>query len=144
MIPLHSHRPESLWHRRLRAAVVGLWLLVALPMLALPPEAAVICTMSCSLDGGSCCCKALGKRAPFSVTGEATYLSSHLPTSSPDLCSSWVVMVGGPQLPAPSPDAVAVVEAFDASMLALDEPAAPKSTSLSNPALPRPPPLFLR
>ncbi len=129
--------------RRLRAVVVGVWLVIALPMLALPPEAMVVCTMACSLDGDSCCCKALGKRAPFSVTGEATFLSSHLPTSSPDLCASWVVMVGGPQLPAPSPYAIAAVETSDAPALPFEDPRTPAETLRSNPALPRPPP-FLR
>lgn len=127
--------------RRRRVAALTLWAVLASPLLGFPLESLPVCTMECSLDADTCCCRALGRVAPFSVTGEASYLSSHLPPPPNAKCLA-LALLGDAKVSA-SPDTK--METVRAVVVTVETVLQPQTVvgepDLSTPTLPRPPPV---
>ena len=126
--------------RRWRVTALTLWAVLALPLLGFPLESLPVCTMECSLDADSCCCRALGRVAPFSVTGEASYLSSHLPSHTDGQCLALGVLGDSKVSDSPDHETETVTSVFINAETVPHPQTVVGEPDLSIPALPRPPP----
>lgn len=126
--------------RRRRVAALALWAVLALPLLGFPLESLPVCTMECSLDADSCCCRALGRVAPFSVTGEASFLSSHLPPPPDPHCLALAVLGDAQVSASPDSETEVVTRVVVTAETALQPQTVVGEPDFSTPTLPRPPP----
>lgn len=137
--------PKPSRTRRLRAALVALWALLALPLAALPPEAlrgsADVCFMDCSHDGGACCCLLLrraGQGHGHSRSSGPVFDLAAEPCSEACMAASTST---GVRLPASSARARGNLEAPSDHRLLASCPAPVRARDLFNPATrPRSPP----
>ncbi|MEM8963874.1 MAG: hypothetical protein AAGD38_20490 [Acidobacteriota bacterium] len=72
---LHRRSPiRSIWSRRIWVALVGLWAVISLEVVALPASTwqpkVTVCVMSCATDGGDCCCMLTARRDVRELEGE--------------------------------------------------------------------------